>query len=51
VQLKEIVTPEAGEGQAKSSEIFMVFEYADHDLAGLIQSRELHSTEFTQMQV
>lgn len=38
VRLKEIVTSKAGDHNKQTGSVFMVFEYAEHDLAGLILS-------------
>ncbi|CAM9557174.1 unnamed protein product [Heterosigma akashiwo] len=43
VDLKEIVTSKAPDGRLKH--VYMVFEYLDHDLAGLLDSPEVTLTE------
>ena len=41
VRLKEIVTSKAGDHNKQTGSVFMVFEYAEHDLAGLILNQRV----------
>eukprot|EP00288_Rhodomonas_lens_P016896 CAMPEP_0177710428 /NCGR_PEP_ID=MMETSP0484_2-20121128/11330_1 /TAXON_ID=354590 /ORGANISM="Rhodomonas lens, Strain RHODO" /LENGTH=489 /DNA_ID=CAMNT_0019222109 /DNA_START=89 /DNA_END=1558 /DNA_ORIENTATION=+ len=41
VQLREIVTSKAHEHNKQKGSVYMVFEYAEHDLAGLILSHKV----------
>lgn len=41
VRLKEIVTSKAGDHNKQTGSVFMVFEYAEHDLAGLILNQRI----------
>mmetsp|Transcript_28633 Transcript_28633/g.77131 ORF Transcript_28633/g.77131 Transcript_28633/m.77131 type:complete len:431 (+) Transcript_28633:38-1330(+) len=48
IDLKEIVTHEASEANRGKSSIYMVFEFMDHDLTGLMKS---HHARFTIKQI
>lgn len=44
VNLLDVITSKPGPGNRGRGEVFMVFEYADHDLAGLLATEEFKVT-------